>query len=211
MAIKPTPPGAGFAWSWHYGLRTLRKAYKSGRKTAAEEKAKIDEHVEEHQKLVDAGEATWSSDDDDGGWFDYGEHVGELIDEQESVLNHIRLAFLISLYHFVEQMIGRLLPRKPNGDPDSSLVKGITALKKYGWAPKEQELTALCLACNVAKHSEGPSAKKLKAIREGLFDAQKLKHGFAPGYESLKIGDKDLDAFFEAVRDSVPDHLGFAF
>ena len=44
-----------------------------------------------------------------------------------------------------------------------------------------------------------------------MFDASKIKMGFDPGYDSLALTDAHVDAFFEAVKLSVPDNLGIAF
>lgn len=206
MAINSSKPGAGFAWSWHYGLRTLKRAYESSRVMADKEKAGIEKTAAEFQNKVDAGEASWSDNDDEGyPLYDYGEHLGELLHDEEAVLNIVRLAFVISLHHFVEQRLGE---RLPNGN----YVQGdaFTWLKKYGWQPNEVELDELRLAANCAKHSEGKSATDLHALRPDMFDASKIMMGFDPGYKSLNLNDGHVAAFFEAAKTSVPSYLGIS-
>jgi len=207
MAVKATKPGAGFAWRFHYGLRTLQRAYETSRLEPDKEKARIEKIAGKHQKLVDAGKATWVDQDDDGNYgFDYGEHLGELLHDKESVLALVRLAFVMSLHHYWEQRLSGNLPKNSYDQ-----IKAFAWLKGYGWKPKEIELNELRLAANCAKHSAGKSASDLYVLRPDMFDASKIKMGFDPGYESLAITDAHVAAFFEAVKQSVPDNLGLAF
>jgi hypothetical protein len=207
VAIKPSKPGAGFAWRFHYGLRTLKRAYESSRAIADKEKAEIEKRASEFQKKVDAGEASWVEYDEDGyPGPDYGEHLGELLHDEESVLNLVKLAFVITLHHYVEQQIGDHLPSQHYVQ-----AKAFAWLKGYGWKPKETELNALRLAANCAKHSGSKSGKQLYALRPDMFDASKIKMGFDPGHDSLALTDTHVEAFFNAVKQSVPDNLGIAF
>lgn len=207
MKFRPSKPGAGFAWRFHYGLRTLKRALKSSRVAADKEKADIEKRAGKHQKLVEAGKASWVEYDEDGHpGYDYGEHLGEQLHEEETVLHLVRLAFVISLHHFVEQQIGKRLPKK-----HYTQDKAFKWLKKYGWKPQETQLNELRLAANCAKHSGDSPGKQLYKLRPDMFDASKIKMGFEPGYDSLAISDAHVAAFFEAVRQSVPENLGFAF
>jgi hypothetical protein len=207
MAIKPSKPGAGFAWRFHYGLRTLKRAFESSRIAAAKEKAAIEKQAAKHQKLVDAGKASWVEYDDEGyPGYDYGEHLGEALNEEETVLNLVRLAFVISLHHYIEQQIGERLPNKRYVQE-----KAFNWLKGYGWSPRETELNELRLAANCAKHSGLSSGRQLYALRPDLFDASKIKMGFDPAHESLALTDAHMDSFFEAVKQSVPSNLGIVF
>lgn len=207
MGIKPTKPGAGFAWRFHFGLRTLKRAYESSRVTADKGKADIEKQAAKFQKKVDAGEASWADFDEDGNaGYDYGEHLGELLHDEETVLNFVRLAFVISLHHYVEHQIGERLPQQQYVQ-----AKAFTWLKKFGWTPKEIELNELRLAANCAKHSGTSSGNRLYALRPDMFDASDIKMGFDPGYDSLALTDAHVAAFFEAVKQSVPSNLGLAF
>lgn len=207
MKFKPSKPGAGFAWRFHYGLRTLKRAYVSSRLAADNEKASIEKIAAKFQKKVDAGKASWVAYDDDGHpGHDYGEQLGEQLHDVESVLVLVRLAFVISLHHYVEQQIGEKLPKAHYGQ-----AKAFAWLKGYGWEPNEGELNELRLLANCAKHSAGKSATDLYALRPEMFDASKIKLGFEPGYDSLAVTDAHVDAFFKAVKQSVPDNLGFAW
>lgn len=207
MAIKPAKPGAGFAWRFHYGLRTLKQAYASSRIATEKEKADVEKRANKHQKLVDAGKASWVEYDDDGRpGYDYGEHLGEVLADADTVLGLVRLAFVISLHHFVEKRIGERLPKG-----EYKQAKAFTWLKTYGWKPQEIQLNELRLAANCAKHSAGKAASELYALRPDMFDAQAIKMGFDPGYDSLALTDTHVNEFFEAVKLSVPDNLGIAF
>jgi hypothetical protein len=207
MSIKPSKPGAGIAWRFHYGLKTLKRAYEFSRIATDKEKAWVEEKAEKHQKLVDAGKASWVEYDEDGyPGPDYGEHLGELLHEEDLVLNLIRLSFAISLHHFVEQQIGPHLPKQRYKQPAAFIW-----LKKFDWKPREAELNELRLAANCAKHSDNNPGRQLYALRPDMFDASKLKMGFEPGYNSLALADGHIEAFFEAVAKSVPNNLGISF
>lgn len=207
MAIKPSKPGAGFAWRYHYGLKTLKRAYVFSRIESDKQKAWVEDKEKKHQKLVDAGKASWVEYDEDGNpGHDYGEHLGELLYEIDQVVNLLRLAFVISLHHYIEQQIGQYLPKKRY-----TQAGAFAWLKKFGWQPKESELNELRLAANCAKHSDNNPGKQLYVLRPDMFDASKIKMGFDPGYDSLALADDHVEAFFEAVAQSVPDNLGPAF
>lgn len=206
MALKPAKPGAPFAWRWHYGLRMLKRAYNSSRTQADSEKASIEETAAKFDAKVKAGEAQWIEYDEDGyPGYDYGEHLGERLYEEETVLRLVRLAFIISLHHYVEHQIGERLPNKKYVQSDA-----MNWLKSFGWKPKEAELNELRLAANCAKHSGDGPAKQLFKLRPELFNAEKISQGFDPDYDSLEIADAYVEAFFKAVKQSVPSDLGLS-
>ncbi|MXO91850.1 hypothetical protein [Pontixanthobacter aquaemixtae] len=212
MTIKPSKPGASFAWRWHYGLRTLKSAYQTSRAATDEERRSIDRRAEEYQKRVDRGEASWDECDEEGNLvYSHGEHLGDEMHDVLNVLTLVKLAFVISLHHYVEQRLAPRLPRKPNGETRYDPQAAYAWLKDFGWEVKDKQLEELRLAANCAKHSEGKSARELFDLRPDMFDTDKIGMGFDPGYDSLKLTDAHIDVFFEAVKDSVPDNLGLAF
>lgn len=61
------------------------------------------------------------------------------------------------------------------------------------------------MAANCAKHSEGLSATQLHLLRPDMFDGNMITGwGASPSYETLKLTDAHVDAFFAAVTASVP-------
>ena len=199
MGLKPNQRGAIFAWLFHDDLELLTRAYQSSRVTAEKDKAVVEQRAAEFQKDVDAGKASWGEYDEDGNLlYDHGEDFGEVIEEKDGVLSIIRLAFVISLHHYFEQQLSKRLPGKKYDQ-----AKAFSFLRSYGWQPRETELNELRLAANCAKHSEGKSADELYSLRADMFDANKIKNGFDPGYESLALTDVHVEAFFNAVGQSV--------
>jgi hypothetical protein len=170
------------------------------------ELADIEKKAKAHQKLVDAGEASWEDFDEDGNSIgSYGEHLGEIAYESEQVLNIVRMAFTISLNHFVEVQIGEKLNGK------YTQAKAFAWLKSQGWTPDEERLNELRHAANCAKHGGTQSASQLYPLRPDLFDRDKIEGwGADPSYDNLVIKDEHLQSFFEAVRNSVPQ-LPFAW
>ncbi|WP_156135338.1 hypothetical protein [Novosphingobium malaysiense] len=201
MAIKPSKRGQAWAWRFHFGIREIERAYKASRDASDKEVSGINEAAARHQAKVDAGEATWSEEDEDGNLvYDYGERLGEQMYDVEQVLALIRNAFVITLHHFVEQRVGAQLPKKKYDQ-----TKGFSWLKGFGWTPMEGGLNQLRLAANCAKHSEGASASQLYALRPDMFDEDMVKGwGAAPAYDTLKLTDAHVDEFFAAVQASVP-------
>ena len=200
----PSRPVLGFAWRFHGGLRTLQRAYKSSRSRADKEKASIERRAAEFQAKVDAGEeqlVDYGEDSLQG--YNFNDEILEMLYAEESVLNLIRLAFVISLHHYVEQQMGERLP-----DKKYVQSKAFHRLKSRGWNPLEKELNELRLAANCAKHSEGSSAKQLYILRPDMFRVPKSKKEFQPGYDSLALSDGHVDAFFNAVKQSIPSNLG---
>ena len=183
------------------GLREFERAYHASRATSDAEVASINKQAEDHDKLVQAGQATWSQEDDEGNVvYDYGEHLGEQVFDAEQVLNLVRLAFVISLHHFVEQRLAAKLPNNKYMQAEA-----FNWLKAFGWTPQEDKLNQLRLAANCAKHSEGSSADQLYQLRPDMFDEDLVKGwGAKPSYASLKLSDAHMIEFFEAVKASVP-------
>lgn len=194
-------PGQAWAWRFHFGVREVERAYKASRQASDEEVATINAAASAYQDKVEAGEASWSQEDEDGQIvYDYGESLGEQMYDSEQVLALIRNAFVITLHHLVEQRIGVCLPNKKYDQ-----AKAFSWLQGFGWTPKEDLLNQLRLAANCAKHSEGKAADQLYAARPDMFDADLVQRwGAAPSYESLKLTDNHVAEFFEAVKSSVP-------
>jgi hypothetical protein len=194
-------PGQGWAWRFHFGIREIERAYKASRAASDKEVASVNDAAALHQAKVEAGDATWSEENEDGQVvYDYGEHLGEQMYDAEQVLALIRNAFVITLHHFVEQRVGAQLPKKKYDQ-----AKAFAWLKTFGWVPKEDGLDQLRLAANCAKHSEGSSADQLYNKRPDMFDDDLVKGwGAAPSYDSLRLTDAHVDEFFEAAKTSVP-------
>src|SRR3546814_11823343 len=101
--LKPRP-GQSFAFWFHWQLDKIENAYKASRASPDSALADNRRRTDEMQRLVDAGEASWAHEDEEG-YPDYG-YAESLADEEaqhEQVLSHVRLAFLIVLFHFWEQ------------------------------------------------------------------------------------------------------------
>jgi hypothetical protein len=198
---KTKLPGQGWAFRFHYGVREIERAYRASRDASDKEVAAINQDAAAHDAKVQAGTASWTQEDEDGQVvYDYGEHLGEQMHDAEQVLTLIRNAFVITLHHFIEQRVGAQLPKKIYDQ-----AKAFAWLKGFGWSPLEAELNQLRLAANCAKHSGGSSATQLYALRPDMFDAEMIKGwGSPPSYETLKLSDAHVEAFFAAVTASVP-------
>jgi hypothetical protein len=194
MRIKRGKPGAGFAWRFHFGLKALKRAYKSSRLTADKEKGNFEREATTIHEV----------EHDEGGG--YENYLSDMVHQQEQVLSIVRLAFVISLHHYFEkQMLEQL-------DAENYVQSNaISLLKGYGWEPLETQLNELRLAANCAKHSKGKSAEQLYALRSDMFGPSKIKMDFKPGYDNLALSDAHVESFFDAVRKSVPSNLGIVF
>jgi hypothetical protein len=193
-------PALSFAWLFHGGLRTLQRAYQSSRSEVDKQRARIEQRAAAFQAKVDAGEeqlVDWGEDSLEG--YTLEDELNEQLYAEEKVLNLIRLAFVISLHHYIEQQIGERLPDKKYVQSEAFVW-----LKSRGWKPLEKELNELRLAANCAKHSGGSSAKQLYILRPDMFRVPESKKPFQPGYSSLALSDRHVDAFFDAVRQSIP-------
>jgi len=190
-------------WSFlfKYKLGELRRAYQAAREASESELAAIEKKWQELEAAVAAGTATITEEDEDGRVVvDWGEQAGEAVSEIEGIQRIYREAFLISLFHFWERELLTRTKKKKISD-----YEAFAFLKKSGLTPMEAQLTALRLAANVAKHSEGDSADKLFKSRPDLFDVEEmLKWNDKPGHEYLLITEEVLEGFFEAVRMSGP-------
>ena len=190
-------------WSvlFRYKLGELRRAYLAARESSQKERAAIEKRWQELEAAVAAGTAAFTEEDEDGYVVvDWGEQAGEALSENEGMQRVYREAFLISLFHFWERELLRRMKKEDVKDNQA-----FAFLKAKGLAPAESKLTALRLAANVAKHSEGKSAEKLFKIRPDLFDVEAMKNwNSKPGHEHLLITDEALDDFFDAVRMSGP-------
>ena len=190
-----------WAHLFQYGIEELRRAYNAAREAPDRDRARLDREWEELEAEVVAGRASFAEEDADGRIiYDRGERAGEMAAETEAILRIIREAFAISLHHFWErEMIARMKCSRYDEKQAFTYLKGKNA------TPREVGLTTLRLAANVAKHSEGTSAKRLHELRSDLFDNEAMKRfGDPPGYEHLRITDEVIDEFFETVRLSGP-------
>lgn len=193
-------PRQGWGWRYHYGLRELERAYNASRYKSDSELADIHQRAIEHQKLVDAGKASWVDENEDGyPVFDYGEHLGEQAHGEEQVLRLVRGAFVISLHHYLETTIGPLLKNKKYDHG-----KAMTWLREVGWTPDDDALDVLRLVANCAKHGEGKSAQDLYDKRPDLFDERIDGWGAPPSNETLALSDEHVLAFFKIAREAVP-------
>ena len=189
-------------WSWRFRfqLDEIKRAYQAAREASDRELKRIEKEWEQLEADVAAGRASITMEDEDGQVvYDRGDHVGEMLSDIEGALRIYREAFTIALHHFWERQLIVRMKLKRYKEADA-----FEYLRSIGIEPAP-ELTALRLATNVAKHSEGPSAEQLYSMRPDLFDAAEMaKWQEPPGHEHLKITDEVLDAFFEAVRKSGP-------
>lgn len=193
-------PHQAWGWRYGYGLRELERAYESSRYRSDAELADIHERAEKHQKLVDAGKAKWTEEDEEGfPAFDYGEHLGEAAYEEEQVLRIVRGAFAISLHHYIETAIG---PKLPKGKYVHEVA--MKWLRDAGWSPDETALDQLRMAANCAKHGEGGSAKSLFKERSDMFDDRIHGWGAEPSNDTLALTDAHMKEFFKAAREAVP-------
>lgn len=197
------PKRAQSMWGWMLRLRIdqLQNAYKAARAAPDADREDIERRWKKLESDVAAGRSSFIEEDEDGQViYDHGDAIGEDIAGVEETLRIVREAFTISLHHLWERELNKRLKTKHYDEP-----KVFTYLKADGLHPDEAKLTALRLACNVAKHSAGNSADDLYLIRPDLFDiAEMRKHGEPPSQEHLRISDHTLTEFFAAVRASGP-------
>jgi hypothetical protein len=206
MKFPEKKPGQSFAFWFHWNLETIERAYRASRNTPDTELADSRKREAKLRKAIAAGKAFWVDYDENGHpGFDYGEQLGEEQHAHEQSLSLIRLAFLITLHHYWEQKLAQQLPRSKKGNLHYDLEAAFAWLEAFGWKPLRDRLNELRLIANCAKHSEGPSAAELYALRPDLFDTQEIeKWGLIPGYETLLISDADTTGYFEAVSASIP-------
>lgn len=190
-----------WGWLFRYQLGEVHRAYRAAREASDVELKELEKKWKELESRVDAGTAQLVEEDEDGNVvIDWGEQAGEAFSEIEGVQRIYREAFLISLYHFWERELLKMMKKTHYTDQDT-----FAFLKNRGLSPDELNLTALRLAANVAKHSGGKSADDLYKVRPDLFDtAEMAKWNDKPGHEYLLITDQVLETFFEAVRKSGP-------
>ncbi len=206
MKFPKKKPGQSFAFWFHWNLETIERAYKTSRMTPDAELADSRKREAKLRKAIAAGKASWVEYDEDGNpGFDYGEQLGEEQHGHEQSLGLIRLAFLITLHHYWEQKLAQQLPRNKKGGLHYEQAAAFAWLEAFGWTLQKERLNELRLIANCAKHSEGPSAAELYALRPDLFNAADIeKWELAPGYETLLISDVDAAGYFEAVKASIP-------
>jgi hypothetical protein len=199
----PKIPRKAWGWRYHYGLNQLHEAYRSSRHLSDTEMERVKAESVARQKLVDAGEAVWVEEDEDGfPVYDYGDHLGDRMCEAESILSIVRSAFAISIYHYFESMIWPQLKR--GGQKKFEHDKAVEWLRKPNWQPDVEALEVLRLAANCAKHGEGNSAQKLWEKREDMFDERIKGWGAEPSNETLSLTDDHITEFFRTARAGIP-------
>jgi hypothetical protein len=192
------------SWRFNFHFDQLRLAYKAAREASDRERGRLEAEWSSLEAEVAAGRASFTEEDEDGQViYDRGEHMGEMFSEAEGALAIVREAFTISLHHFWERQVKDLMKVSEYNE-----AKAINFLKHSGITPDEPSLKALRLTANVAKHSGGGSAERLYNMRPDLFDAAEMRtYDRSPSHEYLRITDKVVDEFFEAVRRSGPPNI----
>ncbi len=189
-----------WAWLFRQSMDELEEAYASARSAADSTRERLNREWEEFKREVDEGHAKLYEENDDGQVvYDHGDEMWNRDQQAEGVLKLVREAFVISLHHFWEREINRRSKRTRY-----EKKKAFKFLEEAGLQLEKESLTALRLAANVAKHSEGGSADDLYLLRPDLFDAKAIKEGEKPGFSTLIITDEVAARFFEAVRRSGP-------
>lgn len=179
-----------------FGLDSIARAFRSALKAFEEERLKVESDWEAHLKAVDAGEAeTITEDQITGAYFDYGEHVGELLHEVEGSKRHIREAFVTLLYHHWEKKASELLKLSKYEQS-----KAFNAAKAASWTTDEEMIGKLRMLANCIKH-DSTQAEQLNAIDPSYFDQAETSYGW---YDALRITDAHVEAFIAAVRSSGP-------
>jgi hypothetical protein len=177
---------------FHYGLRAIRNAYRESRGPADSEMMKLETQWQDLLRRAKAGEIELIEIDEDGQLVhDYGDHMGDMMDEVKTTLGIVRIAYMTSLYHHWEKTMVTWC-----GGTYSDTA-AFSWLKTHGVTPKEDAITDLRLATNTAKHGAGSSANQLLARRPDLFSDE------IANADTLQIDDAQLEAFFDAVEASM--------
>jgi hypothetical protein len=201
MRLNGTATGFLWGWRFQHQIIELKNAYDAARSETDRDLKRLEADWEALERKVAAGEASFVEEDEDGQViYDRGDAAHESMYEIEVVLRLIREAFTISLHHLLERQLNKRMKASHYDEK-----KAFVFLKGAALQPDEPLLTALRLAANVAKHSEGNSADQLHKLRPDLFDTSEMtKWAHSPSYEHLRITDLALNDFFEAVKRSGP-------
>lgn len=174
----------------------LARAFRSALKAFENEQASLESDWNAHLAAVAAGQVeTVTEDETTGAYFDYGEHVGELLEEVEQGKRHIREAFVTAIYHLWEKKAAELLKL---GRYEQS--KAFMAAKAAGWTPDEVMIDRLRMTANCIKH-DSQQAQHLDAADPSYFDQNEIAHGW---YEALALTDAHVEAFIATVKSSGP-------
>lgn len=178
------------------GLDSIARAFRSTLKSFEDERIRIEADWATHEKAVDAGEAeTVVEEEATGAYFDYGEHIGELLYEVEDSKRLVREAFVTVLYHHWEKKAAKLLKLK-----EYKQQKAFDAAKAIGWKTDEDTIDKLRMVANCIKH-DSDQAEKLNALDPSYFDQAEIAGGW---YDALRITDAHVEAFILAVKSSGP-------
>lgn len=180
----------------HFRLESIERAYASSRSTADKEIERLKRQAEKEENEINPEN---KPTDDDDYKRAYEDALVGWMEEEESTLSIVRMAFVISIHHFFERhMLGEMNVTKYDQSKVFSYLKGC------GFTPQEVELNELRLLANCAKHSEGLSASKLYDLRPDMFDDSKIRAGHKPSQYTLAISDTHVSYFFAAVKKSIP-------
>ncbi|WP_242098834.1 hypothetical protein, partial [Sphingomonas sp. CROZ-RG-20F-R02-07] len=178
------------------GLDSIARAFRSTIKSFEAERSLIESDWAAHEKAVEAGEAeTVVEEETTGAYFDYGEHIGELLYEVEESKRLVREAFVTVLYHHWEKKVAELLSLKRYDQK-----KAFVAAKLVGWKTDEGMIDKLRMVANCIKH-DSTQSQTLNSLDKSYFDQAEIAHGW---YDALRITDAHLEAFIEAVKSSGP-------
>ena len=154
---------------FRFGFEELHRAFVSTSKEFDQPMASAEESVRRRYGLGPEDPVPPVEYDDVGvPSHDFWEEVGELIDETKSTSKVIRLAFLISLFHFWERHSNRWVEK-----PAYNHQLVMEWLRSRGLTPDAAAIKALELAANCAKHGPGPSCNALFAQRPRPFRSKR--------------------------------------
>ena len=172
----------------------------------------VNDEADAFGKQVAAGKASWQEISDEGELeYDYGEALGERLDDAEDALDSLRKAFAIVAYHTWERGALRWFKygkKKPNH------ADFVRALGDNGFTFDQDGLRDLKNLVNCLKHNSVTSGPELWSDRPDLFVSDfdptaplpiTGKPPTSVDWEGqIKLTDANMDAFFETVRVSSP-------
>jgi len=123
-------------------------------------------------------------DDETGRAPEFWEMVGDIEREMDAAAAHVRIAFLMTLFHAFERQTRRLT-KSTHYDHQATM----TIFGESGIAIDENKLRELRLAANAAKHGEGVSLDDLRLARPDLVEE-----------DAVVVSAEQLEEFFEVFR-----------
>jgi hypothetical protein len=182
------------------GVSAIDGAYQTSRKAFEDQISALHARWQEHQAAVEAGNAvTVEENEETGAYFDFGEHIGEMVHEAEEGLRLVREAFVLSLYHYWEKKACELLHIK-HYTQDAVFA----AAKQHSRLDiDEPGIDRLRRIANCIKHDKGKTLFKEEA---GMFEAGRVVDPEDPlgWHDALQLRDEDVENGFTAVRSSGP-------